>query len=104
MFLEGAPRLKDSGVTLPGLHLGDSDRIAVEAYPGMLARTLIGRRSYKQDARAKRTPAQDQARRDLLGIIQRGGLEASHGITVSAPDALADDPGADQLDALPGNA
>ena len=100
MFFEGAPRLKDSGVTLPGLQLGDPHRIAVEAYPGILARTLIGRRSYKQDTRAKQTPAQHQARKDLLGIIQRGGVEASHGISISAPDALADDPGADHLDAL----
>ncbi|MGB5253776.1 MAG: DUF429 domain-containing protein [Sedimenticolaceae bacterium] len=100
MFFEGAPRLKDAGVTLPGLQLGDPDRIAVEAYPGMLARTLIGRRSYKQDTRAKQTPAQHQARRDLLGIIRRGGVEASHGVTVSAPDELADDPQADHLDAL----
>ncbi|MGB5202155.1 MAG: DUF429 domain-containing protein [Sedimenticolaceae bacterium] len=100
MFFEGAPRLKDAGVTLPGLQLGDPDRIAVEAYPGMLARTLIGRRSYKQDTRAKQTPAQHQARRDMLGIIRRGGVEASHGVTVSAPDELADDPQADHLDAL----
>ena len=100
MFFEGAPRLKDSGVTLPGLQLGDPHRIAVEAYPGILARTLIGRRSYKQDTRTKQTPAQHQARKDLLGIIQRGGVEASHGISISAPDALADDPGADHLDAL----
>ena len=38
MFLEGAPRLLDAGVSLPGLFGGDADRIAVEAYPGQIGR------------------------------------------------------------------
>ncbi len=100
MLYEGTKRLKNAGVTIPGLQLGDPKRIVVEAYPGVLARSLIGRRGYKQDTRAKQTAAQHQARLDLVNTIQGDGVLHSHGITVEAPDWLADDPGADRLDAL----
>ncbi len=100
MFFEGAPRLRASGVSIPGLQQGDPQRIVVEAYPGILARTLIGRRGYKQDTRAKQTHEQHQARTDLLRILRHDGVRQSHGISVSAPDRLVDDPGGDHLDAL----
>jgi hypothetical protein len=52
MFLEGAPRLLDAGVTIPYLQVGDPGRIVVEAYPGVPARQLIGSgRGYKSDTR-----------------------------------------------------
>lgn len=100
MFFEGAPRLRRSGVTIPRLQEGDPDRVVVEAYPGVLARHLIGKRSYKQDTRAKQTPDKHDARKDLLDKIRRGDLKESHHLTVDAPDKLIDDPGADHLDAL----
>ncbi len=55
MFHEGAPRLRAANVTIPGLHDGDPNRVTIEAYPGALARQLIGRRSYKQDTKKKQT-------------------------------------------------
>ena len=100
MFFEGAPRLLDSGVTIPGLQGGDPDRIAVEAYPGLLARAVLGRRSYKQDARHKQTQAQHEARQELLRQITGSGTLAGYGLQVAAPPELADDPGGDHLDAL----
>ena len=100
MFYEGAPRLRRSGVTIPHLQEGDPGRIVVEAYPGVLARHLIGKHSYKQDARAKQTRGQREARKDLLNKITRGDLEESHDLSVDAPATLIDDPGADHLDAL----
>lgn len=100
MFYEGAPRIKAAGVTIPGLQSGDPNRIVIEAYPGILARRLTGRRSYKQDTKAKQTKEQHEARKDLVTIIKQGGVIRTHGITVDAPDTLADDPGADHLDAL----
>lgn len=33
MFFQGAPRLLRAGVTIPGLQVGDPNRIVVEAYP-----------------------------------------------------------------------
>lgn len=38
MFFEGAPRLVDAGVSVPGLLRGDPGRVVVEAYTGVLAR------------------------------------------------------------------
>jgi hypothetical protein len=100
MFFEGARRLVEAGVTIPGLQLGDPERIVVEAYPGALARQLISRTSYKNDSRRKQTQSQFETRHRLLALILDGRLEGSHGITVKAPRSLADDPTGDQLDAL----
>ena len=100
MFYEGAPRLRRSGITIPGLESGDPLRIAVEAYPGVMARNIIGKRSYKQDTRSKQSREQYLARRDLLQTIKSRSFEEFDGITVDAPVKLIDDPGADHLDAL----
>ncbi|MEN8130571.1 MAG: DUF429 domain-containing protein [Pseudomonadota bacterium] len=100
MFFEGAPRLRETGVTIPGLQAGDPNRIVVEAYPGILARSIIGRRSYKQDTKIKQTADQYEARKDLLQTITNNGVYRTHGLHVEAPISLADDPGADHLDAL----
>jgi len=104
MFFEGAPRLLAAGVTVPGLHRGDPHRIAVEGYPGVLARALAGRTPYKAEARAKQTAARRDARAAILAAVQGPPLAARHGLTVDLPPALAEvmlaDPGGDSLDAL----
>ena len=92
MFREGAPRLADAGVHIPGLANGDRSRIALEAYPGLLARRLIGNVSYKNDAKAKQTAARKQAR---MKIIARLPVKADKGILLR----LLDDPTGDSLDA-----
>ena len=73
MFFEGAPRLLASSVTIPHLKEGDPERIVVEAYPGVLARALIGRRRYKNDTRKKQTPDQRHARHAILQQLQERG-------------------------------
>jgi len=100
MFYEGAPRLYRAGVTAPGLLDGDPQRVVVEAYPGLLARSLIGRLPYKQDVKARQTNAHRAAREELLARITTGHPESSHGINVNASRRFLDDPGADDLDAL----
>lgn len=100
MFFEGAPRLVRSGVTIPALQSGDPERIVVEAYPGVLARQLIGRAGYKTDNPGKQTEKQHQIRHVMLDHILNGQIEASYGLGVQAPKNLADDPNGDQLDAL----
>lgn len=71
MFLEGAPRLLAAGITIPGVHCGDPARIAVEAYPGLLARS-IAVQSYKSDERSKQTPARLAARIHILAALRTG--------------------------------
>ena len=102
MLHAGVPRLIDAGVHLPGLHDGDVTRIAVEAYPGLLARELIGIRSYKSDDRAKQTPARLIARKDLLEALEQGRtrLGVQVRMTHAQRDALAADASGDRLDAL----
>jgi Protein of unknown function (DUF429) len=100
MFFEGAPRLLASNVTIPVLQDGDPKRIVVEAYPGVLARQLIGNRSYKQDTRKKQTPEQLRARIDLLEGIVNGRLHNRYSLGVKAQRELCEDPGGDHLDAL----
>jgi hypothetical protein len=100
MFFEGAPRLVRSVVTIPGLQPGDPERVVVEAYPGVLARQLIDRDSYKSDSANKQTKSQHERRQTMLDKILSGHIEMSHGLRVQAPKNLADDPSGDQLDAL----
>ena len=56
MLHAGIGLLLDAGVQIATLHPGDPARVALEGYPGLLARELIGRRSYKSDTRAMQTP------------------------------------------------
>jgi hypothetical protein len=100
MFFEGAPRLRDAGVRIPALQQGDPQRIVVEAYPGMLARSLVGRRPYKQDQKQKQTEGQYATRREILTKITGGATLPAYGIQVEASRCLAEDPTGDQLDAL----
>ncbi len=101
MYFEGAPRLLRSGVHLPAHGVaGDAGRVVVEGYPGILARGLIGRRSYKTDTAANRTVDQHAARRAILTALGGPAFEARYGFTVETSPDLADDPGADTLDAL----
>ena len=102
MLHAGVPRLLDAGVSLPGLHAGDPQRLALEAYPGLLARELIGSRSYKSDEKARQTPERLIARKDLLAALEQGrtrlGLRLK--ATPAQWEALAEDASGDCLDAV----
>lgn len=101
MLQEGAPRLLAAGVHVPGQHGGDESRIALEAYPGYLARSIIGKTPYKNDQRAKQTPALAKARRAMIAKLVDG--DYSLAIPIAAPKALIDamqnDASGDTLDA-----
>jgi hypothetical protein len=102
MLHAGVPRLIDAGVHLPALHDGDATRTALEAYPGLLARELIGTRSYKSDDKAKQTPERLIARKDLLEALEQGRSRLGLRVAMSHAqrDALAADASGDRLDAL----
>ena len=71
MMHAGVPLLRRAGVHLPGLEEGDRSRVALEAYPGWLARQLIARASYKSDDKAKQTPERAAARKQLVSLIEQ---------------------------------
>lgn len=101
MFHEGTRRLLSAGVTVFGLHAGDPQRIALEGYPGLVARAVT-RASYKSDARAKQTAARRGARLAIVRALE-GGTHPL-GVTVNMKrglrQALVDDGTADWLDAV----
>jgi hypothetical protein len=73
MFHEGARRLLAAGVHLPALADGDRGRVALEAYPGLLARKQLGiRDSYKSDTRAEHTAARRAIRGQILAALALG--------------------------------
>ena len=102
MLHAGVPLLLDAGVHLPGLHGGDPKRVALEGYPGLLARELIGSRSYKSDTPAKQTLERKAARRELVGALEQGRsrLLLRLALTSEQRDALVDEPMGDRLDAV----
>ena len=111
MLHAGVPRLLAAGVHLPGLSddplIGRQPdtgyhRVALEAYPGMLAREVIGRRSYKSDDKAKQTPERLIARKDLITAMELGHtrLGVRLKVTHAQRDALVADPSGDSLDAV----
>jgi hypothetical protein len=100
MFFEGAPRLRAANITIPGLQAGDPDRVAVEAYPGVLARRMVGKQSYKQDTKQKQTQSQFEAREHILQAVLGERLRDDYGLEVKTDLPLTDDPTGDHLDAL----
>lgn len=104
MLHAGVPCLLSAGAYLPGLQSPQqiSSRVALEAYPGLLARELLGQRSYKSDDKAKQTPERLIARKDLLMALELGQsrlglrLKLSH----AQHDALVEDASGDSLDAV----
>jgi hypothetical protein len=102
MLHAALPLLLAAGVQLPGLHEGDPSRVALEAYPGLLARELIGNRSYKADDKARQTPERLIARKDLLHALELGatrlGLRLK--LTNAQRDTLIEDASGDSLDAV----
>jgi hypothetical protein len=102
MLHAALPLLLDAGVHMPGLHAGDPQRVALEAYPGLLARELIGRRSYKNDEKARQTPERLIARKDLLTALEKGQTRLGLRIKLgnSQRDSLVHDASGDSLDAV----
>ena len=106
MLHAGVPRLLDAGVSLPGLYLGDPERVALEAYPGLLARSVLGQASYKSDDKARQTPERLIARRTLIEALESGRaplLEAAGlrlKLSHAQRDRLADDASGDALHAV----
>ncbi len=109
MLHAGLPLLLAAGAWCPAHepraahHPNDPDeRIALEAYPGLLARELIERRPYKSDDAAKQTPDRLIARKDIVEALEQGRTRLGLRLKLSAAqrDALADDASGDALDAV----
>ncbi|MGO9315534.1 MAG: DUF429 domain-containing protein [Syntrophobacteraceae bacterium] len=104
MFFEGAPRLVRSDATVLPFLNRSIERIIVEAYPGLVARTAIGRRSYKTDSKRKQCPEHASARHDVVQWLRNACCAMIYGLTIELDADLAraviNDPSGDILDAV----
>ena len=104
MFYRGAPRLLRSGISVEPCRPTGSPRIAVEAYPAVVARRFLGKRSYKSDERRKQTPVQRAAREALVAGLGSETLREAYGFVVEMDGSWRErfirEPAADMLDSL----
>jgi len=104
MFYQGAPRLLGAGVSVEPCRPTGDGRVAVEAYPAVVARRFLARASYKNDDRRKQTPAQRDARKELVAGLRSETLRSEYGFTVAMEVSwerhFIDDVAADALDSL----
>ena len=102
MMHVGVPLLRAAQWTLPGMCEGRPDRVALEAYPGLLAREIVKHRSYKSDDKAKQTPDRWLARKDILHALDLGQTRLGLRLKLSAAqhDSLLLDGSGDSLDAV----
>lgn len=111
MLHAGVPALIKARIHLPGLQNGDQTnlspegwprRVGLEGYPGLLAREVLARRSYKSDDVAKQSPERLIARKDLITALEAGQTRLGLRLKLSHAqrDALTDDASADSLDAV----
>ena len=109
MLHAGLPLLRRLGAAFPAHPTGPGGalapagaRVALEAYPGLLARELLGARSYKSDDRAKQTPERLIARKDLVDALEQGRSRLGLRLVLrhAQREALVDDASGDRLDAV----
>ena len=102
MMHAGVPLMLAADLHFPGLHPGDTSRVALEAYPGLWARRVLGSRSYKNDAAVKQTPERFIARKDLLHALVWGheALPVRLQLSSAQQDTVLADASGDSLDAV----
>ncbi len=104
MFFQGAPRLFDSPLSILPCRPTMDNRIAIEGYPALVVRRLIGKRAYKSDERGKQTGECELARRKMVQGLRSGQLLDAYGLEVQMSDTLAEllveDAMGDRLDAV----
>jgi len=101
MLHAGVPRLLAAGLSLPGQVCAEPDRLALEAYPGLLARS-VSKASYKSDTKAKQTPGRRQVREQIVDALVLGKTKPGLPIRLSVAQRreLVDDGSGDSLDAV----
>ncbi len=103
MFFEGAPRIWRSDAAVLPMRPRRTDRVAVEAYPALVARWAIGARSYK-GGKADSHPLRRALRGEVIERIGGAAAEARYGVRARLTDVPMDaaitDPLGDGLDAV----
>lgn len=101
MLHAGVPLLRAAGACLPGHCAGDLERVALEAYPALLAREVLGRASYKADDRTRQTQERRVQRERLAFALEQGATRLGLRLAMPQPerDLAISDAAGDHLDA-----
>lgn len=104
MFYEGAQRLLRSSISVVPVRPTADHRIAVEAYPALVARTLVGKERYKPAEPGDAQTIARAARERITQRIRAGALYTRYRIRVDLNERLGrlcvEDADGDSLDAV----
>jgi hypothetical protein len=104
MFFEGAPRMLKAGFSILPCHPTNDPRIVIETYPALVARSFIGKQSYKSDDKRKQTQEMQLCRQEMINQRRSPLLKEKYGFSLDISDHFAltcvNDPSGDALDAL----
>ena len=104
MFFQGAPRLLSSGVSVLPCRPTETNTIALEGYPALVAQRWIGKVGYKSDERKKQTLEQQATRQRIVSGVCSDELHTLYDITLELDQTLANrlvqEPMGDELDAV----
>ena len=110
MLHAGVPLLLQAGVELPaheapadpGPTPSPSRRVALEAYPGLLAREVVGRQSYKSDDVRRQSAERRKVRQMIVQALQAGRTRLGLSLELDRAQAaaLVEDAQGDRLDAV----
>ena len=100
MFHAGAPCLLGAELSLPAhRHEGDPERVALEVYPGRLARQIT-RRSYKQNRSNTPCPARRTERARIVNAMEQGHFGPTLRLSSNLRHVMLEDAQGDALDAV----
>jgi len=104
MFFEGAPRMLAAGFSILPCHPTDDPRIVIEIYPALIARSIIGKQSYKSDTKQKQTLEMKLLRQEIINQVRSPIFQAKYGFIVKINNQLGlesvNDPSGDTIDCL----
>lgn len=104
MFYQGATRLYNSQVSILPCRPTSDNRLAVEGYPALVARKLVGKRSYKSDMLSQQTIDGEMARREIVQGLRSERIVEWYGLAVEMSDTIGEmlvrDAMGDALDAV----
>lgn len=104
MFFEGATRLQRSELSICPCRPSDDNRTAIETYPALVARYLVGRNSYKASRASEDTASRLQTRIDIAQQLNSAKIRDRYGVRLKLPKSLRkqliDDHSGDRLDAV----
>ena len=104
MFFEGVTRLLRSEVSILPCRPREDSRIVVEGYPTLVARRLIGKRSYKSDESGRQSKDKEEARWEIVRGLHSSEMVDYYCLRVEFSDEMGkrwvEDQMGDELDAV----